>query len=40
MGMTAENLAREYSISRAEQDAFALRSHLRAIAATDSGTFD
>ncbi len=39
MGITAENLAREYNISRAEQDAFALRSHRRAIAATDSGIF-
>ncbi len=39
MGMTAENLAREYNISREEQDAFALRSHQRAIAATDSGIF-
>ncbi len=39
MGMTAENLAREYSISREAQDAFALRSHQRAIAATDNGTF-
>jgi acetyl-CoA acetyltransferase family protein len=39
MGMTAENLAREYSISRAEQDAFALRSHQRAIAATENGIF-
>ncbi len=39
MGMTAENLAREYSISRVEQDAFALRSHQRAIAATDNGVF-
>ncbi len=39
MGMTAENLAREYSISRAEQDAFSLRSHQRAIAATDNGIF-
>ena len=39
MGITAENLAREYHISRAEQDAFALRSHQRAIAATDSGIF-
>ena len=39
MGMTAENLARDYSISREEQDAFALRSHRRAIAATDSGIF-
>jgi acetyl-CoA acetyltransferase family protein len=39
MGMTAENLAREYHISREAQDAFALRSHQRAIAATDSGIF-
>src|SRR3984893_11814210 len=39
MGMTAENLAREYSISRPEQDAFALRSHRRAIAATENGVF-
>jgi acetyl-CoA acetyltransferase family protein len=39
MGMTAENLAREYSISRTEQDAFALRSHQQAIAATENGVF-
>jgi len=39
MGITAENLAREYGISRVAQDAFALRSHQRAIAATDNGTF-
>jgi len=39
MGMTAENLAREYGISRAAQDAFALRSHQRAVAATDNGIF-
>ncbi len=39
MGMTAENLAREYNISREDQDAFALRSHQRAIAATDNGIF-
>ncbi len=39
MGMTAENLAREYHISREAQDAFALRSHQRAIAATDNGAF-
>ena len=39
MGMTAENLAREHQISREEQDAFALRSHQRAIAATENGTF-
>jgi acetyl-CoA acetyltransferase family protein len=39
MGMTAENLARKYGIGREEQDAFALRSHQRALAATDSGIF-
>jgi acetyl-CoA acetyltransferase family protein len=39
MGITAENLAREYSVSREDQDAFALRSHERAIAAIDSGIF-
>lgn len=39
MGMTAENLARKYQIGRQAQDAFALRSHQRAIAATDSGIF-
>ncbi|HEY0756229.1 MAG TPA: thiolase family protein [Ktedonobacteraceae bacterium] len=39
MGMTAENLARDYQISREEQDAFALRSHQRAIAAIDTGIF-
>lgn len=33
MGETAEILAREFDISRAEQDAFALRSHQRALAA-------
>lgn len=35
MGETAEVLAREYGISRAEQDAFALQSHQRAAAARD-----
>jgi acetyl-CoA acetyltransferase family protein len=39
MGLTAENLAREYKISREDQDAFALRSHQRAISATDNGVF-
>jgi len=39
MGMTAENLAREYSISREEQDGFALQSHQRALAAIDQGIF-
>ena len=39
MGMTAENLARQYGISREEQDQFSLRSHQRAIEATDNGVF-
>ena len=39
MGMTAENLARQYNISREAQDAFALRSHQRALAAIDNGIF-
>ena len=39
MGMTAENLAEKYSITREEQDAFALCSQERAIAAIDSGAF-
>jgi acetyl-CoA acyltransferase len=38
-GLVAENHARECRISRDEQDAFALRSHARAIAAIDSGRF-
>ncbi|MBL7486970.1 acetyl-CoA C-acetyltransferase [Frankia sp. AgB1.9] len=37
---TAENLRREYNISRAEQDELALRSHQRAVAAQRSGLFD
>ncbi|MGH3756477.1 acetyl-CoA C-acetyltransferase [Actinophytocola sp.] len=36
---TAENLRREYGITRAEQDALALRSHERAVAAQRSGVF-
>ena len=36
---TAENLRRDYGISRAEQDALALRSHQRAVAAHDAGRF-
>jgi acetyl-CoA acyltransferase len=39
MGLTAENLARKYKISRRQQDEFALRSHQRAAQATDSGGF-
>jgi acetyl-CoA acyltransferase len=38
-GLVAENHARLSSISRDEQDAFALRSHQRAVAAIDSGRF-
>ncbi len=40
MGNTAENVAEMYGISREEQDAFALRSHQRAIAAIDAGKFE
>jgi len=36
MGSTAEILAREYGISRSEQDAFAAESHRKALAATDA----
>lgn len=39
LGVTAENLAEQYHISRTAQDAFALQSHQRAIAAIDSGAF-
>jgi acetyl-CoA acyltransferase len=38
-GLVAENHAREAAISREAQDAFALESHRRAIAAIDSGRF-
>ncbi|HJT32361.1 MAG TPA: acetyl-CoA C-acyltransferase FadA [Pirellulales bacterium] len=39
MGITAEFLAQTQGISREEQDAFAMRSHLRAAAATQKGEF-
>lgn len=39
MGHTAERVAERFGISREDQDAFALRSHQRAIAAIDSGKF-
>ena len=39
MGETAENVAERYSISRADQDAYALRSHQRAVAAQQAGRF-
>jgi acetyl-CoA acyltransferase len=39
MGLTAENLARKYGISREESDRFALRSHEKAVAAVREGRF-
>jgi acetyl-CoA C-acetyltransferase len=39
MGMTAELVAKKYGISRAEQDAYALASHQKAIAAMQAGHF-
>ena len=40
MGETAENVAARFDVSRADQDAFALESHRRALAAQDAGHFD
>ena len=40
MGLTAERVARHYNISREDQDAFALRSHQRALAAQAAGRFN
>ena len=37
---TAENLAKQYEISRQEQDEYSLRSHQRAVAAVEAGKFD
>ena len=39
MGMTAENLARKYEISRTEQDQFALESHQKGASAQEAGRF-
>lgn len=39
MGLTAENVAQKYGVSRDDQDAFALRSHQRALAALAEGKF-
>jgi acetyl-CoA C-acetyltransferase len=39
MGVTAENVATEFDVSRADQDALAAESHRRAAAATDAGYF-
>src|SRR6056297_1741675 len=40
MGVTAENVAAEHTVTREEQDAFALESQRRAAAAWDAGYFD
>jgi acetyl-CoA acyltransferase len=39
MGNTAENVARQFKVSREDQDAFALRSHQKAVAAWTEGRF-
>ena len=39
MGLTAERVAKEYSVSRQDQDNFSLRSHHRAVAAINAGNF-
>ncbi|TMD59084.1 MAG: thiolase family protein [Chloroflexi bacterium] len=39
LGETAENVAERYGVSREEQDAYALESHRRAVAAQDGGRF-
>ena len=39
MGITAENVADQYGVSRQDQDAFALESHRKAAAAQDAGRF-
>lgn len=40
MGITAENVAKKYNVSREDQDKFAYRSHQRAIKAWEDGKFD
>ena len=40
LGITAENVAEEHKISREDQDAFALASHRKAVAAWDEGRYD
>ena len=39
MGLTAEHVAEQYGVNRADQDEFAYHSHLKAAAATDAGKF-
>jgi acetyl-CoA acyltransferase len=40
MGLTAENVASRFNVTREEQDAFAVQSHARALAAISSGRFN
>ena len=40
MGLTAEAVAKQYNVSREDQDAFALNSHLKALKAQAEGKFD
>ncbi len=40
MGLTSENVAERFGVSREEQDRFALSSHQKAIAAIDAGRFE
>jgi|TARA_B110000285_G_scaffold223178_1_gene278343 acetyl-CoA acyltransferase len=40
MGLTAEQVAKEYKVSREDQDEFALNSHLKAVAAIKEGKFE
>jgi acetyl-CoA C-acetyltransferase len=40
MGLTAENVAEQYGVTREDMDSFAQRSQERAVAAQDSGFFD
>lgn len=40
MGMTAENVAKDYKISRADQDQFSYQSHMKALKAIQTGLFN
>src|SRR6056297_4346530 len=40
MGLTAENVAKKYDVSRKDQDEFALNSHRKAVKAWEEGYFD
>jgi acetyl-CoA acyltransferase len=40
MGLTAENVADKYNVTRQDQDEFSFNSHQRAVAAVESGRFD